>query len=50
MPKAQKSLGALRHRFFLSEAHHMSNIYFMIFMMIVSYFSMTYLEFLGYFS
>ena len=30
--------GALETRAFLSEGHHMSNIYFMIFMMVVSYF------------
>ena len=28
----------------------MSNIYFMIFMMVVSYFYMTFLKFFGYFS
>ena len=35
---------------FLSEVHHMSNIYFMIFMMVVSYFYMIFSQYLGYFS
>ena len=39
-------------RVFLSEVHHihMSNIYFMIFMMVVSYFYITFSQFLGYVS
>ena len=39
--KASRGLetqGTLEARAFLSEAHLMSNIYFMIFMMVVSYF------------
>ena len=42
--------GTLEARAFLSEVHHMSNMYFMIFMMVVSYFYMTFSQFLGYFS
>ena len=44
----QKLFGALR--FFLSEVHFMSNIYFMTLMMVVSYFYVTFSQFLGYFS
>ena len=43
----QKLFGVLR---FLSEVHFMSNIYFMILMMVVSYFYVTFSQFLGYFS
>ena len=42
--------GALKARVFLSEAHHMSNIYFMILMMVVSYFYITFSQFLDNFS
>ena len=51
--EAQKPLGALRRKahfeaqVFLSEAHHMLNRYFMIFMMVVSYFYMTSCNFLA---
>ena len=38
---------ALEARAFLSETHHMSNIYFM---MVDSYFYMIFSQFLGYFS
>ena len=34
---------AVEARVFLSEAYHMSNIYFMILMMVVSYFYITFL-------
>ena len=34
---------ALETQVFLSEAHHMSNIYFMILMVVVSYFYTTFL-------
>ena len=45
-----EALGALEEWAFLSEVHHMSNIYFMVFMMVVSCFYMTFSQFLGYFS
>ena len=41
---------AFEARAFLSETHHMLNIYFMIFMLVVFYFYMTFLQFLDYFS
>ena len=40
-----RHMAHLRHGLF-----YMSNIYFMIFMMVVSYFYMTFSQFLGYFS
>ena len=42
--------GALEARVFLCEDHHMLNIYFTVFMMVVSYFDMIFSQFLGYFS
>ena len=41
-----KASWGLEAQVFLSETHHMSNIYFVILMMVVSYFYMTFSQFL----
>ena len=50
MHEGTKAFCGVEARAFLNEAHHMSNIYFMIFMMVVSYFYMNFSQFIDYFS
>ena len=44
------SMAPLEARSLLCEEHHMSNIYFMVFMIVISYFYMTFSQFIGYLS